>query len=35
MVSENIFVPFARRMGAPGALVERVSYGCFQVAWAV
>ncbi|KAF9780226.1 P-loop containing nucleoside triphosphate hydrolase protein [Thelephora terrestris] len=33
MISENIFVPFARRMGTPGALVERVSYGCFQVAW--
>lgn len=35
MVSESIFVPFARRMGAPGALVERVSYGCFHVVWEV
>lgn len=35
MVSESIFVPFARRMGTPGALVERVSYGCFHVVWEV
>ena len=35
MVSESIFVPFARRIGAPGALVERVTYGCFQVVWEV
>jgi len=35
MVSESIFVPFARRMGAPGALVERVTYGCFHVTWEV
>ena len=35
MVSESIFVPFARRMGAPGVLVERVAYGCFYVVWEV
>ena len=35
MVSESIFVPFARRMGAPGALVEQVAYGCFHVTWEV
>jgi len=33
MVSQNIFVPFARRMGTPGTLVEEVSYGCFHVSW--
>ncbi|KAF9651126.1 P-loop containing nucleoside triphosphate hydrolase protein [Thelephora ganbajun] len=33
MISESIFVPFARRMGTPGALAERVTYGCFQVVW--
>lgn len=35
MISQNIFVPFARRMGTPGILVEAVSYGCFQVSWEV
>ena len=35
MVSESVFVPFARRIGTPGALVERVSYGCFYVVWEV
>jgi len=35
MISESVFVPFARRMGTPGALVELVSYGCFHVVWEV
>ena len=35
MVSESVFVPFARRMGTPGVLVERVKYGCFDVVWEV
>ena len=35
IISQNIFVPFARRMGTPGVLVEDVSYGCFQVSWEV
>lgn len=35
MVSESVFVPFARRMGTPGVLVERVTYGCFHVLWQV
>ena len=35
MVSESIFVPFARRIGTPGVLVELVSYGCFHVVWEV
>lgn len=35
IVSQSIFIPFARRMGTPGTLVEAVSYGCFQVSWEV
>jgi hypothetical protein len=35
MVSECVFVPYARRTGTPGALVEQVSYGCFYVVWEV
>ena len=35
MVSESIFVPFARRMGTPGVVVEQVTYGCFHVVWEV
>ena len=35
MVSESVFVPFARRMGTPGVLVEQVTYGCFHVVWEV
>lgn len=35
MVSESVFVPFARKMGTPGVLVNWVSYGCFHVVWEV
>jgi hypothetical protein len=35
VVSQNIFIPFARRMGAPGTLVEDVAYGCFHATWEV
>jgi hypothetical protein len=35
IITTSFFVPFARRLGASGVLIDLVSYGAFRVAWDV